>query len=86
MYKVFLSERFKKQLEKNVRKDPKLWQKVTKTLQLLSKDIKHPSLGLHKLSGKENWSVSVSKSYRIIFTIENDALFCSKFGTHEDVY
>ena len=86
MYKVVLSERFQKELKKNIKKDPRLWQKVTKTLETLSKDINHPSLRLHKLSGKENWSVSVTKSYRITINIENDILFCSKFGTHEDVY
>ncbi|KKQ92754.1 MAG: hypothetical protein UU16_C0057G0015 [Candidatus Woesebacteria bacterium GW2011_GWA2_40_7] len=86
MYRIVLSENFQKELKKNIKKDPKLWSKVVKTLKFLSKDINHLSLRLHKLSGKENWSISVSKSYRIMFNIENDILFCAKFGTHDEVY
>ena len=52
----------------------------------LSKDINHPSLRLHKLSGRNNWSVSVSKSYRIMINLDNGIIFCVKSGTHEEVY
>ena len=86
MYRVVLSEKFKKELKKDVRQNPKLWLKVTKTLELLTQDINYPSLHLHKLSGGDNHSVSVSKSYRIMINIENDIIFCIKFGTHEEVY
>lgn len=86
MYKVVLSRSFGKELEKKVKNDPKLWARVTKTLILLSRNLKHPSLRLHKLSGRDNWSVSVSESYRIIFNIEGGNLYCTKFGTHEQVY
>lgn len=86
MYQVSLSPKFKKELEKEVRGDNKLWKQVTKTLHLLSIDVKHPSLRLHKLSGKNNWSVSITKSYRLIFSIEKNIIFCTKFGTHEEVY
>lgn len=86
MYRVVLSKGFHKELKKKVRQDPKLWQKVTKTLKLLSKDINHPSLRLHKLSGKDNWSVSVSRSYRIMINIENEIVYCAKFGTHKEIY
>ncbi|OGM77148.1 hypothetical protein A2210_02400 [Candidatus Woesebacteria bacterium RIFOXYA1_FULL_40_18] len=86
MYRIVLSERFQKELKKKIKQDPKLWQKVTKTLKLLSKDINHPSLRLHKLSGRNNWSVSVSKSYRIMINLDNGIIFCVKSGTHEEVY
>ena len=86
MYKVVLSERFQKELRKEVKQDPKLWRKVTKTLKTLSRNINHPSLHLHKLFGEDNHSVSVSKSYRIMVNIEDDIIFCTKFGTHEEVY
>lgn len=86
MYKIVLSESFEKELRKKVKKDPKLWSRVTKTLVLLSKDIKHPSLKLHKLSGRNNWAVSISKSYRIVFNIEADTVYCTEFGSHEEVY
>lgn len=45
----------------------------------------HPSLRLHKLQGKLEglWSISVDKSYRIIFKVEKDGviLFIS-IGRH----
>ena len=86
MYRVVLSDKFKKELKKTIRQDPKLWLKVTKTLKLLTKDINYPSLHLHKLSGGDSHSVSVSKSYRIVINIQDDVVFCVKFGTHEEVY
>lgn len=86
MYEIVLSKKFDKELKKSIRNNPKLWKKVGKTLRLMSNDIKHPSLKLHKLSGGNNWSVSVSKSYRLIFNIFEDKIMCIKFGTHEEVY
>lgn len=86
MYKLVLSSRFKKELEKSVKGNLKLWEKVTKTLHLLSNNINHPSLNLHKLSGRNNWSVSVSKSYRLVFSIQKNTIFCTNFGKHEEVY
>ena len=86
MYKLVLSKRFKEELEKNVKGDVILWKKVTKTLHLLSENINHPSLKLHKLTGRNNWSVSISKSQRIIFTIQKEIIFCTDFGKHEEVY
>lgn len=86
MYKIVLSEGFEKELRRKIKKDPELWNKVTKTLILLSSDVKHPSLRLHKLSGRNNWAVSISKNYRIVFNIEANIIFCIEFGTHKEVY
>ena len=86
MYEVVLPERFRKSWEKENKRNPKLWLKVRKTLRLLSSDIKHPSLKLHKLSGLEYWSVSIDKSYRIKIKITDKYIFCVKFGTHDEIY
>ncbi len=86
MHKIVLSKNFRRELERKVKQDPELWTRVSKTLILLAKDLKHPSLRLHKLSGKNNWSVSISKSYRIVLSIENGVIYCTKFGTHDEVY
>lgn len=86
MYKIVLSRRFDKELKRKIRQDPKLWSGVTKALTLLSKDINHPSLRLHKLSGRDNWSISVSKSQRIVLNIEGKIIYCIEFGTHKEVY
>lgn len=86
MYKVVLSRDFQKKLKKTVKQNPRLWTKVTKTLVFISNDINHPSLRFHKLSGKNNWVVSVSKSHRIVFNVEGKTIYCIKFGTHDEVY
>ena len=86
MYEVVLSNSFRKELEKQVKHNPKLWRQVTKTLNLLNTDIKYKSLKLHKLSGTDYWAVSVNDSYRMKVKIEDRYIFCLKFGTHEEIY
>lgn len=86
MYEVVFTKDFKKELEKQVKRNPKLWRQVTKTLKLLNTDIKYKSLKLHKLSGTEYWAVSVNDSYRMKIKIEDKYVFCLKFGTHKQVY
>jgi toxin HigB-1 len=63
----------------------RIQKRAIKTLQLLQKDVTHPSLRLHKLSGKHKiyWSVSVTRSYRIIFQpLTNDIVALLTIGTH----
>ncbi len=86
MYDVVLSKSFDKELRKEIKRNRKLWLRVTKTLKLLNSNIKHKSLKLHKLSGTEYWSVSVDAGYRMIIKIEDKSIICIKFGTHEEVY
>lgn len=85
MYEVILSNSFKKELKKQVKKNPKLWNRVNK-MNLLNTNINHRSLKLHKLSGIGYWSISVTDSYRMKIKIEDKYIFCLKFGTHEEVY
>ena len=86
MYKIVLSSVFQKQVEKLIRRDPKLKNRLSKTLKYLHKDLNHPSLRLHKLTGTDNWSVSVTDDIRIIIHWEDDYLFCTRIGTHDEVY
>ena len=79
---VIYSERFKKQhrtLEYSVKK------KAAKTVSLFLKNVLHPSLRLHKLSGPLEglWSISIDQKYRIILEPMDDHtyLFVS-IGTH----
>ncbi len=58
--------------------------RAIRILELFLQNPFHPSLRLHKLSGKlaGRWSISITMKYRIIFRIEqNDALLIS-IGTH----
>lgn len=60
--------------------------RIAKTLSLMRKDIHHPSLRLHKLSGQNNWSISVTKSIRIIANIVGHNIYLLRVGKHEEVY
>jgi len=52
----------------------------------LAENPRHPSLRLHKLSGTSNYAISVTKDIRIIFNREDDMLFLSRIGSHDEVY
>lgn len=84
--KLILSKRFRRDLEKLLNSRPQLKSKVSKSLKFLQKDINHPSLRLHKLSGTNNWSISVTRNIRIIFHWEGNNLYLLRIGTHDEVY
>lgn len=86
MYSLVFSSYFNKQVLKLVKSDKPLKSQIQKTVSLLYSDINHTSLRLHKLSGKNYWSVSVNKSIRIIMCWEEDKLYLLRIGKHEDVY
>lgn len=86
MYELILSAAFQKQLKRLVKQNPHLKSKIKQVLRILIKDINHPSLRLHKLSGENNWSVSVTYNIRIILHWHNEKLFCTRIGTHDQVY
>jgi len=86
MYTLSVSKKFQRQLNKLSRQNPKLKTRVSKTLLLLIKDLKHPSLRLHKLSGKNTWSVSVSMSLCIIIGIRNKKIYLLRIGSHNEIY
>lgn len=86
MERLVFSFAFQRQLRKIVNKNPRLKNKINKTLKTLLKDINHPSLRLHKLAGKNNWSISVTESIRIIIHLGENSIYCLRIGTHNQVY
>ncbi len=86
MYKLGFSRKFDKELRKLVRGDVKLKSKIKKQLELLINNPKHGSLRIHKLSGDENYSLSVTMSLRIIFKIKGKLILSSRIGSHDQVY
>jgi len=63
---------------KQLKKLPlEIQKKAVKAENLFVNDAFHPSLRLHKLSGrlKKYWSISVDSSYRIIFYANGDGVF-----------
>ena len=86
MYTAVLSAPFQQNLKQFCRKNPALRNKVTRVIQKLLEDPRHPSLRLHKLSGKGDWSVSLNMRIRLIFRFEGQHIFLLRIGTHDEVY
>lgn len=89
-YKFIYTDSYIKQARKFIKKHPELIDQYEKTLKLLELNPIHPSLKLHKLSGKLNdlYSVSINISYRITmeFFITEKTIIPVKIGSHDDVY
>jgi len=63
---------------------PDIQDRADKQLCLLLQNSQHPSLRLHKMRGYTNqWEISISLSYRIIFSREGDTYILEKIGTHD---
>ncbi len=92
--KLVASKSFEKKYKKIASKNPKLKQSIDKTLLLMEKDLYHPHLETHKLSGNlfGLWALSCGYDCRIIFSLEQSnhsneqVIVLLDFGTHDKVY
>ncbi|KKS93503.1 MAG: Addiction module toxin, RelE/StbE family [Candidatus Collierbacteria bacterium GW2011_GWB1_44_6] len=77
---------FVKKLKKKVKSNPQLKPKLHKQITLLSKNIQHPSLKVHKLSGirKEDFSFWIEDNLRIVFKIIDDTIVFTDLITHDE--
>jgi mRNA-degrading endonuclease YafQ of YafQ-DinJ toxin-antitoxin module len=80
------STHFIEELGKLEKRNVSLKRAVIKTLNQIRMNPSHPSLRLHKLSGQDTYSVSVTPSIRIIFTWRGDEAYLLRIGSHENVY
>ena len=90
MFKLVITESYLKRARKFFAKHPQVLQQYEKMLRLLCINPQHPSLRLHKLSGrlKGLFSVSINISYRVIinFIIRNDQIVLIDIGSNDEVY
>ena len=90
MAKILYTHSYIRLARKFAKRHPELLSQYEKTLKLLETNPSHPSLGLHKLSGKLEglYSVSINKSYRISleFMIQEDTIIPVDIGTHDEIY
>ncbi|MBU0569511.1 type II toxin-antitoxin system YafQ family toxin [Patescibacteria group bacterium] len=86
MFTLSASKKFQKRLKRFSKQDPKLKTRVSKTLLLLTKNPKHPSLRFHKLAGRNTWSVAVTMSMRVIIRIKGKRIYLLRIGSHDEVY
>jgi mRNA-degrading endonuclease YafQ of YafQ-DinJ toxin-antitoxin module len=88
-YKLIFTEQYEKRLRKFIKKHPELLSQYEKTIRLLEVNPHHPSLRLHKLSGKlaDLHSVSINISYRITIEliITEKEVIPVEIGSHDEV-
>ena len=77
---------FNQRLQKKLKKQPAVKEKISKQLKLLAHNIKHPSLKVHKLKGKRNqeFSLRVEDDLRITFVIINNTILLTDIITHDE--
>ena len=74
MHDLEVTENFVKQADKLADRNPRIKKRLIKTINLLKTDPHHPSLRIHKLIGKNNWSVRVTGDIRIILRWKGNTL------------
>ena len=85
---IQFSEEVDHELKKIKQKDQLLTKRIEKQLVLFQENPRHPSLRLHKLSGElsELWSISISKSIRMVYIQDEDIAYFVDIGSHDEVY
>lgn len=94
MYKIIVTQRFKRSYKKFVRSFPYLQENIDFAINELSKNPFSPLIFSHKLSGDlfELLACKCGYNCRIIFSIEkiknekDKSILLVDIGTHEDVY
>jgi mRNA-degrading endonuclease YafQ of YafQ-DinJ toxin-antitoxin module len=89
-YVLVFTEQYTRRAVRFLRRHPELEQQYLKTLKLLEADPFHPSLRIHKLSGRLDGlhSVSINLSYRITLElmINESEIIPVNVGDHDTVY
>jgi len=88
--KIIYTQSYIRRARKFAKRHPELLGQYEKTLRLLEANPSHPSLRLHKLTGKLDglYSVSINMTYRISleFIIDDDTVIPVNVGTHDEAY
>ena len=89
-YKIIYAKSYIRRAEKFIKKYPELIGQYEKTIRLLELNPFHPSLRLHRLSGKlsELFAVSINISFRINLEllITKKEIILVSIGIHDNVY
>ena len=88
MYRLIFPESYLKIEKGFIKIHYNLISSYKKVLKLAEIDIRHPSLELHKLSGrlKDYHSISINLTYRIIIRIDDNNIIFVYIGHHDKVY
>ena len=86
MYKLIITDSYKKRAKKFFSAHPSVIEQYEKILRILCYNPKHPSLRLHKLSGRLSGlhSVSINISYRVVvsFLLKKGQIVPIDIGSH----
>jgi len=85
---ISITSAVEKKFIKLAKKDPALSKIIDQRLVQFQENPRHPSLRVHKLTGKVKgaWSLSVTEGYRLLFDYIEDGILVVDIGTHEQVY
>ena len=88
MYKIILSDEYKKIEKRFFKKHPELKERYKKVLKLLRVDPFYPSLRLHKLQGNKLYSISITMQYLIVldFIVNDKEIILIRIGSHDEAY
>jgi len=86
MKKLVVTKACARQINKLIKGNSTNKKLIQKAFQRLQTDYSQPALRLHKLSGKDYWSVSVAQDLRLLILVETKKIYLIKIGTHDDVY
>lgn len=77
---------FDKNLSRKVKKNSQLKVKIKKQVELLRENLKHPSLKLHKLTGKraQEYSFWIEGNLRITFVVIDNKILFTDIITHDE--
>ncbi len=75
-------------LKKLKTRDHKIFALIIKQIALFEENPKHPSLRIHKLSGKLSgvFSLSIGLKLRLLYFVKNGEAWGYLIGTHDEVY
>ncbi|MEK7558930.1 MAG: plasmid stabilization protein [Patescibacteria group bacterium] len=84
MIELKYSPRYLSERKKFLRNNSELLNKTIKTLSILAKNPKHPSLKLEKLKGSRVWTIRIDKGNRIfLFWVDLRTALLIDIGKHD---
>lgn len=88
MYKLYYTKTFDRKIKAFLKKHPELKNKIKEKLDILLQNPFASELKTHKLSGKlrNHLSLSLTYEYRILFIIEEDKIYLTNIGSHDEIY
>ena len=86
--KILTAPGFRKKYRKIIKKNTQLSSVLDKKFALFFQNPNHPSLKLHKITGKkiEQWSIAVKRNLRILFQYIPEGVLITNIGSHDEVY